>query len=217
MTLDEMKNKVILGDCLEIMKQLPDKCIDLVLTDPPYGIGIGGIARDRADINKEGNSVRKAYAVADWDDNIPSELHFKEMFRISKNQVICGGNYFVKYLQEGHKGWVIWDKGQRDLDMSDCELIYTSFDCPTRIFTLHRAKLWAEKPQHPTQKPIELIKYLVEKFSKENDLILDPFLGSGTTAIACKQLKRNFIGIEISADYCKISEERLSATSYPMF
>lgn len=210
-------NTIIHGDCLEVMKFMPDKSVDLILTDPPYGISIGGIARDVANIDKKGNSIRKAYEAADWDKQIPSKEYFDEMFRVSKNQVICGGNYFVEYLTQGHKGWIIWDKAQRGLDMSDCEIIYTSFDCPTRIFTLHRAKLWAEKPQHPTQKPLQLIEYLVEKFAKEGDIILDPFAGSGTTAIAAKQLKRNYICIEKEEKYVNICHERLSALSEPLF
>ena len=204
--MEEYLNKIIQGDCLEVMKQLPDKCIDLVLTDPPYGIGIDGSNKD---VNKKGWQVRKGYDWGGWDKQIPSKEYFDEMVRISKNQVICGANYFNEYLEQGHKGWVVWYKAQQGLTMSDCEIIYTSFDCPTRMFTLHRTHLWAENPQHPTQKPIELIKYLVDNFSEEGTTILDPFLGSGTTAVAAKQLGRNYIGIELSEKYCKIANDRL--------
>lgn len=199
-------NQIICGDCLEIMKGMPDKCVDLVLTDPPYGIGIDG--SDESIQN--GVQIRKKYEWGGWDKSIPSKEYFMEILRISKNQVICGANYFNEYLPQGHKGWVFWYKAQKGLTMSDGEIIYTSFDVPTRIFILHRTHLWQENPQHPTQKPIELIKYLVNSFSKENDIILDPFLGSGTTAVAAKQLHRNFIGIEISQKYCDIANARLS-------
>ena len=205
MKIDDFKNKIIQGDCLEIMKQMPDKCVDMVLTDPPYGIGIDG--SDESIQN--GVQIRKKYEWAGWDDKIPSKEYFDEMFRVSKNQIICGANYFNEYLPQGNKGWVIWDKGQRGLTMSDCEIIFTSFSVPTRIYTLHRSRLWRENPQHPTQKPSELMAYLVRNFSLEGGVILDPFLGSGTTAVAAKQLKRNFIGIEISPVYCKIANDRL--------
>ena len=132
------------------------------------------------------------------------------MVRVSKNIIVCGANYFNECLEQGHKGWVVWYKAQQGLTMSDCEIIYTSFDVPTRIFILHRTHLWQENPQHPTQKPIELFKYLVANFSKESDTILDPFLGSGTTLVAAKQLNRNAVGIEISPEYCEIARQRLS-------
>jgi site-specific DNA-methyltransferase (adenine-specific) len=206
-------NKIHNIDCLEFMKTLPDKCIDLVLTDPPYGIGIDGSDESI----KDGVQIRKKYDWKGWDKSIPSKEVFDEILRISKNQVICGANYFNEYLPQGHKGWVFWYKAQQGLTMSDGEIIYTSFDVPTRIFILHRTHLWQENPQHPTQKPIELIKYLVSNFSKENDIVFDPFMGSGTTAIACKHLKRNYIGCEISADYCKIIEDRLSGMTQGLF
>lgn len=209
-------NQIINEDCLIFMKTLPDKCIDLVLTDPPYGINMGGMARDKANI-KDGKSIRKQYDYSTWDIEIPSKEIFEQIERISKNQVICGGNYFVEHLNRGHKGWVIWDKAQRGLDMSDCELIYSSFDCPTRIFTLHRAKLWAEKPEHPTQKPMELMRYLVDKFSKEGEIIFDPFMGSGTTGKMALILKRKYIGSEISEEYTKLAEERINQFSNPLF
>jgi len=206
-------NQILNMDCLEFMKTLPDKCIDLVLTDPPYGIGIDGSDESI----KDGVQIRKKYEWGGWDKNIPSKEYFTEMVRVSKNIIVCGANYFNEYLEQGHKGWVVWYKAQQGLTMSDCEIIYTSFDVPTRIFILHRTHLWQENPQHPTQKPIELFKYLVVNFSKESDIILDPFLGSGTTAVACKQLKRNYIGVEISKKYCAIAIARLNAQSNPMF
>ena len=203
--LEDIINKVHCADCLDFLKEMPDKCVDLVLTDPPYGIGIDG--SDESIQN--GVQIRKKYEWGGWDKEIPSKEYFDEILRISKNQIICGANYFNEFLPQGHKGWVVWYKAQQGLTMSDCEIIYTSFDVPTRLFILHRTHLWQENPSHPTQKPIELIKYLVNCFSSEGMTILDPFLGSGTTAVAAKQLKRNFIGIEISEKYCKIARDRL--------
>lgn len=208
-------NKIYNIDCLEFMKTLPDKCIDLVLTDPPYGLGIDN---QKLSISSNPKHNRKEHKqMSNWDDQIPSKEYFDEIFRISKNQVIWGGNYFVKYLTDGHKGWVIWDKGQHGLTMSDAEIAYSSFDKPTRVFIFNRVEIQKDGALHPTMKPLELIKWCVELFSNENDIVFDPFMGSGTTAIACKHLKRNYIGCEISADYCKIIEDRLSGMTQQMF
>ncbi len=203
---------LIHGDCVEEMKKMPDKSVDLVLTDPPYGIGMDG----SKETIKKGVQIRKAYDFKGWDNATPPKEYFEEIFRVSKNQVICGANYFCNYLPSGHKGWVIWDKGQRDLTMSDCEIIFSSFQSLTKIYTIHRAKLWAEKPKHPTQKPIILIKYLLQQFSEKNQTILDPFMGSGTTGVACKELNRKFIGIEINKDYYEIAKKRISNTQRSM-
>src|SRR3990167_10130803 len=128
---DDFINKIINADCLKVMKQMPDKCVDLVLTDPPYGLGIDG---QKESFSKNPKHNRKKHEFMGWDNEIPQKEYFEEMFRISKNQIIWGGNYFVSYLSEGHKGWLVWDKGQYGLTMSDGELAYTSFDKSLRIF-----------------------------------------------------------------------------------
>ena len=220
-------NKIYCGDCLELMKQIPDKSIDLVLTDPPYGIGIakngfvGGISDGGF---KEGFKVAKDYGAQNWDSKVPSKEYFEEIFRVSKNQIIFGGNYFVEYLKNS-PCWIVWDKKETAINnFADCELIYTSFKTSVRKFIygwsgfdyINNSNTANDKKQHPTQKPLALVGKILSAYSKENDLILDPFLGSGTTAIACKQLKRNFIGIEISPDYVKNAEERISKTTPPL-
>lgn len=192
------------GDCLEILPLITEP-VDLVLTDPPYGIGIDGSDESL----KNGVQVRKAYEWGGWDNSIPDKDIFIMINKLSKNQIYCGANYFNEYLRQGFKGWVIWDKAQRGLTMSDCEIIYTSFDKPTRIITIHRSILWAEKPEHPTQKPIKLFLELLNMFSLCNDLILDSFFGSGTTGLACEKLNRRWIGIEISEKYCAIAKKRI--------
>ena len=143
------------------------------------------------------------YRQSDKWDKLPSKLVFKEIFRISKNQIVCGGNYFAL---PPTRGFVMWDKLQAMPTLSACEYVWTSFDCPAKIFKGSSMDL---NRSHPTQKPIGLIKYLLAKFSKETDLIFDPFMGSWTTAVACKQLGRNFIGAELSKEYCEIGEQRL--------
>ena len=201
---EDFLNKVIQGDCLEIMKQMPDKCIDLVLTDPPYGI----------DMNRPfGSYSRPQVFDGDWDKEIPAKTYFDEIFRVSKHQIIFGGNYFTMFLP-ATSAWIFWDKNNGDSTFADGELIWTSFDFALRKLRVNWTGSATLKEDthgkvHPTQKPVGIIGACIVRFSKETDTILDPFLGSGTTAVAAKQLGRKFIGIEISEKYCKIAKDRL--------
>lgn len=206
MNVKELENKIINADCLDILKQLPDKCIDLVLTDPPYGIGIDGQKQYECRNPKHN---RKERARKEWDSSIPPKEVFDEMKRVSKNQIIWGGNYFNEFLEQGHKGWIVWDKGQDGLTMSDCEIAYSTFNRPTRIFRMNRVELLKDGTIHHTQKPLRLFQRCVAEYSKENDLVLDCFSGSGTTAVACHRLKRRFVCIEKDKDYFEASVKRL--------
>jgi len=197
------------GDCLEVMKQIPDKSIDLILTDPPYGVkrdkgfgGFGGFGRPIA---------RRQYNDC-WDENRPNKIYFDEILRISKKALIFGGNYFADILPQS-RHWIVWDKLNTMPTFGDCELIWTNIkrNSVKKITYQYNGLLGKEKERyHPTQKPVKLIKELIEKYSDENDLVLDPFIGSGTTAVACKDLGRKCIGIEISEEYVKIAIKRLS-------
>jgi len=201
---------VIQGECLEVMKEIEDKSIDLVLTDPPYGKmwtrGKNGIG-----VLKDKNEKDKTK----WDIK-PTKEYFDEMIRISKNQIIFGGNYFTDYLPPSNC-WIVWDKlGElklgKQIPFAHCELAWTSFNKTVKKYTLRSQgfiKDTKDKRVHPTQKPNELFNWILQDFSKENDLILDPYLGSGTTAVACQNLHRNFIGIELDEKYCEISRQRL--------
>ncbi len=202
-----MEQKVICGDSLEIMRGFADKEFDLVLTDPPYGLGIDG-QKQSFSANPKHN--RKAHEFMGWDNAIPSQEYFDEMIRVSKNQIIWGGNYFLSRLNEGHKGWIVWDKGQHGLTMSDGELAYSSFDKPLRIFTFNRVEILKDGAHHPTMKPLELMKWCLEIFAEKDATILDPFLGSGTTLLAAKALGMSATGIEINEKYCEIARQRLS-------
>jgi site-specific DNA-methyltransferase (adenine-specific) len=144
-----------------------------------------------------------------WDDKVPEKIYFDEMLRVSKNQIIWGGNYFNGYLPAS-KGWIIWDKGQYGLTMADCELCFTSYDKPTRIFQHNRCELKKDNSQHPTQKPEILIKKCIIFSGIEKEaLVLDPFGGSGTTAIAALELGMRFIVIEKEPKYCEIANRRV--------
>jgi site-specific DNA-methyltransferase (adenine-specific) len=227
MELSEMINKVHCADCLEFMKQIPDKAIDLVLTDPPYGINVGTPVAERERVKVGigatafGKSGGKGFVnpkiYRGFDDRqIPVKEVFDEMRRISKNQIIFGGNYFAEYLGNS-SCWIVWDKDNAESFFADCELAWTSFPTAIRKFKWRWFGMLQENMgnakefrHHPTQKPQALMEWCLQNYSKENDLVLDCFLGSGTTAVACKKLNRRFIGIEISEDYCKIANQRLA-------
>lgn len=207
--LQENMNKIINADCLDILKQLPDKCIDLVLTDPPYGINVAKNGKIGG-----GKCCKPTdYAPKEWDSEIPHKEIFDEMKRVSKNQIIFGGNYFVEFL-ENSPCWIVWDKLNTG-NFADCELAWTSFTTAVRKYTF----LWngmlqqnmknKEKRIHPTQKPADLFGMILNDYSKENDLVLDCFSGSGTTAIACHNLNRRFICIEKDPEYWSASVKRL--------
>ena len=201
---------------MEVMKKLPDKCIDLVLTDPPYGINVGGKSRERVNVGggkpfgkSGGGKIVSPKSYRGFDDSrIPDKEVFEEMFRISKNQIIFGGNYFVEHLRNS-PCWVVWDKDNSG-NFADCELAWTSFPTAIRKFKFrwngmlqeHMGKA-KENREHPTQKPVDLMKFCIDTYSEEGQIILDPFLGSGTTAIACINLKRKWIGIEREKEYIK--------------
>jgi site-specific DNA-methyltransferase (adenine-specific) len=200
-------------DCLEVMRWLPsyphlyygEIGIALVLTDPPYG--------KNCDKGTHGfGSAKNRKYEGGWDNLPPTKEVFDEIFRVSRNQIIFGGNYFRLPLSNH---WIVWDKkGEIEFKnpFADCELIWTSF---TKSITKYVFKQQGyikdskDSIYHPTQKPSELIRQLIKDYSKVGDTILDPFLGSGTTCRACKDLGRKCIGIEISKKYCDIAVKRL--------
>ena len=213
--MEQFLGKVTCIDCLVAMKQLPDKCIDLVLTDPPYGIDYGsqlkGKGLDGGGSDKNG---WKSYGENNWDKERPSKEYFDEIFRISKNQIIWGGNYFSDYLK-GSQGWLVWNKGQRGFSLADGELAFTSYDKALRIFDYARARqLNDENRQHPTQKPVALIDWCI-KYAKLNNesVILDPFSGSGSVGVSCIKNKMKFIGFELEQKYVDIANKRIQDES----
>jgi site-specific DNA-methyltransferase (adenine-specific) len=195
--IKDIENKIINADCMDILKELPDKCIDLVLTDPPY--------RDESE-NQPTMDMRANGMVKTFGDKPTKEL-FNEIFRISKKQIIFGANNFEL---PPYKGFLIWNKGIAfDFTMSMCELAYISETCGTIAKIFNCRASGQEYRIHPTQKPLKLFEQIINYYSNENDLILDCFSGSGTTAVACYNLKRRFICIEKDKDYFGASVERL--------
>lgn len=188
---------------MEVLRTLPDKCVDLVLTDPPYGIGMDstkGCYHTRKDLS--------AIVKKDWDSAPIGSDVLAELQRVSRHQIIWGGNY---YGLKG-KSWLVWDKGEGFTGRSyaELEMAWTSHDRPARIFKYDPLASGAYHGKiHPTQKPLALWEWCMREFSAPGDIILDPFSGSGTTAIAAHRLGRRFICVEKDAEYHAASVERL--------
>jgi DNA modification methylase len=188
-----------LGDCLEVMKQIPDKSVDLVLTDPPYGIDVGSMAMGKG-------KKKTAFNSFSWDKSAPNQHLINELLRISKYQIIWGGNYFAL---PPSGCWLSWDKMQK-FSGADFELAWTNMTKPSKVFRMSRIEAYAKmNKQHPTQKPLALMEWCLS-FLPEIQTVIDPFMGSGTTGVACKNLNRNFIGIEQDANYFEIAKGRIN-------
>ena len=187
-------------DNMALMSRYPDKYFDLAIVDPPYGIG-------QTSMNMGSRKTIIPDKTKTWDNSIPTNEYFNELKRVSKNQIVWGGNYFPL---EPTKCWIIWDKGQRDFSLADGEMAWTSFDKAMRIFELSRGTANAEDKIHPTQKPVKLYEWILSKFAKEGDLILDTHLGSGSSRIAAYKGGLNFVGCEIDVEYFEQQEKRFS-------
>ena len=192
-------------DNMELMSRYPDKYFDLAIVDPPYGLGIDG---QKKSVNKNPKHNRKEHLRKNWDNSIPSPAYFNELFRVSKHQIIWGGNYFTKYL-EPTKAWIFWYKGQNDLTMSDGEMAWTSFETVTRQVEINRAQLISQNTFHPTEKPYKLYKWLLDKYAKPNDKILDTHLGSGSIAIACHDYGFDLTACELDKEYFDKAMKRI--------
>ena len=200
-----------LGDCMEVMKNFPDGYFDLAIVDPPYGIGAS------AGTGKYGREKNEAKDKK-WDDAIPSPEYFKELFRVSKAQIIWGGNYFPL---RPSRCFIIWDKGEgfKDRDFAEAEQAWVSFDRNAVVFKRdplargdYRGKI------HPTQKPVALYQYALGKFAKPGQRVLDTHLGSGSIAIAAHYFGVHLTACEIDPDYYEAAKARIAQeTSQQIF
>ena len=201
-------------DCMELMKRYPDKYFDISLVDPPYGINMSkGI--------EVGKWRRNIHKVKEWDSSIPSKEYFEELFRISKNQIIWGGNYFIQYLKNT-RCFIFWDKKNGNNFMSDGELAWTSFNSSVKRFEYNHIQEYNMKIDriHPTQKPIALYSWILEKYSKPEYKIIDTHLGSGSNAIANHYFKTSeFVASELDPDYYQASIKRIKkeTAQLPLF
>jgi site-specific DNA-methyltransferase (adenine-specific) len=185
--------KITNEDNMKLMARYEDNYFDLAIVDPPYGIGISS------------NPVRQKHSKKKWDDNIPQKDYFAELFRVSRNQIIWGGNYFDLPPTQG---FFIWDKKQpHDFSLAMCEFAWTSLQKPAKMWSLSVLK---EKGKiHPTQKPVELYEWLLMNNAKEGDKILDTHLGSGSIAIACHNLGFDLTACELDKEYYEAALKRL--------
>jgi site-specific DNA-methyltransferase (adenine-specific) len=196
-------SRVYQMDCIKAMKQYPDEYFDLAVVDPPYGIG--------ANKMQLGNGKKKIYrGEADWDNAIPTAEYWEQLFRVSKNQIVWGGNYMTEYLKPT-SAWLFWDKGTGENDFADGELAWTSYNGALRKITKSwvgaNAKDGLERI-HPTQKPIYLYDWIFNRFAEEGNLILDTHLGSGSSRIAAHKAGLDFTGFELDAEYFDASVKR---------
>ena len=212
-------NKILNIDCLEHMRKIPDNFYDLCLTDPPYGIGMDG----KVGINGAGRA--KEYQNKNWDKSTPSKEIFDEIIRVSKNQIIFGANHFIDKIPYSSSCWLFWDKDNKESFFADGELAWTNFKTAVRVYKfrwhgmLQQDMANKEERHHPTQKPVELFKMILRDYAIKNDYtkIFDPFMGSGTTAIACKSLGLDYVGCELDKDYYEIINKRLSQVQGSLF
>jgi site-specific DNA-methyltransferase (adenine-specific) len=208
--------KINLYNCdnMEFMKNIPDNYYDLAIVDPPYGIGESKKQRNNNKSEKWKNPKNEIkYAKKEWDINIPNKEYFDELFRVSKNQIIWGGNYMVEFLPPS-MGWIFWDKKNGGSDFSDGELAFTSFNKALRKFDWMWGGFFKQQPEtriHPTQKPVALYKWLLEKYAKQGDKIFDSHLGSMSIAIACHDYGFELDGCELDTEYYNKGIQRVKS------
>ena len=184
------------GDCMDLLKQTPDKYYDLCIVDPPYGISI----TDSGRLGKYNISGKR------WDDEVPTKEYFNELFRVSRNQIIWGGNYFDL---PPTRGFIIWDKKQpAGVSFASCEFAWSSFDRSAKTF--YRSPLLDGSDRiHSTQKPVMLYKWILQNYAKEGDTILDTHFGSLSIGIACHDMGFELTAIELDKDYYEAGKRRL--------
>lgn len=194
-----MRSEAFNEDCMRLMSRYDDNHFDLAVVDPPYGIGEdGGKSRTRG--SKKTNGKKGG-----WDNSRPEKEYFTELIRVSKNQIIWGGNYFADTLPAS-RCWLYWQK-ELGGDFADGELAWTSFD---KVLKQYKKRSETFDRIHPTQKPVSLYAWIFHNYAKDSDLILDTHLGSGSSRIAAYRAKLSFVGCEIDQDYFSAQEKRFA-------
>ncbi len=200
-------------DNMLLMSRYPDNYFDLAIVDPPYGIDFSNF--NRTNKTTDGTRVKaNKYKNSNWDDSIPNDEYFIELIRVSKNQIVWGGNYFPILWNNGCKGFIFWYKGNPVPNFADGELAYTSFNKVAKQFDFRyygalQGKTSADDKIHPTQKPKELYKWLLDNYAKPGDKILDTHLGSGSIAIACHDYGFELTACELDSEYYEKAIQRI--------
>jgi site-specific DNA-methyltransferase (adenine-specific) len=193
-------------DCMDFMRNIPDGYYELAIVDPPYGIDLANMNMGIGNTPKASKAKNRKWKAKDWDSSIPSDDYFEELFRVSQNQIIWGGNYFNLGICNK---FIIWDKEiPEGLSFSDCEYAWTSFSGANKIFR-YSAYLNKSEKFHPTQKPPQLYKYLLDKYAKPNDKILDTHGGSMSIAIACHDYGFDLDLCELDKEYFEKGVQRV--------
>jgi len=203
-------------DNMELMKRYEDNYFDLAIVDPPYGIDMAKQAGDKAGKQYGKQAAKNGnYKVKAWDKYEPNSKYFKELFRVSKNQIIWGANYYPQFLTKS-MGWIVWDKKiAEDFSYSDGEIAYSSFNKALKFFRWRWAGMLQQDMKnkeiriHPTQKPVKLYEWLLMNYAKQGDKILDTHLGSGSIAIACHNLGYELTACELDTEYYNNAIKRL--------
>ena len=206
-------------DCMDGMKEFPDRYFDLAIVDVPYGIGENG----------DKNHTRGCLAIAkDYkafsgnDLKSPDDDYFKELFRVSKNQIIFGANHFISKIPFDSSCWIVWDKDNGNSDFADCELAWTSFDTAVRKVKYRWSGMLQEnmknkeKRIHPTQKPVALYEWILNKYANDGDIVLDTHVGSASSLIACRNTNHKFVGFELDKHYFELSTKRYTEKTAQM-
>ena len=197
-------------DNMELMARYEDNHFDLAIVDPPYGLNMDNqkvrVKPNRPNTYKRAGNLQ--YKQSNWDSEPPTKKYFDELFRVSKNQIIWGANYFCLYIPNG-KGWIFWDKKMGDNNFSAGEFAYQSIQKRSSFFSYPSMRV-KDTRIHPTQKPVKLYEWLLMNYAKEGDKILDTHLGSGSIAIACHNLGYDLTACELDKDYYEASMKRIN-------
>jgi site-specific DNA-methyltransferase (adenine-specific) len=212
--MNKFISEVTNEDCMEGMARYPDKYFDLAIVDPPYGIGEdGGKNHSRCGATKP-----TMYTAKNWDSSVPKKKYFDELLRVSKNTIIWGANHFIENIPHSNSScWIVWDKQNGNNDFADCELAWTNYKSAVRKFEFRWAGMFQgdmknkETRIHPTQKPVALYKWLLDKYAKKGDKILDTHLGSGSSRIAAYEMGFDFTAFELDTEYYEAQEKRYKA------
>ncbi len=222
-------------DCMKLMKEYPDNYFDLAIVDPPYGIGEDGKSNHSRGSSANANKFKGTrnttgigvsstkFTPKEWDRVPPNEEYFKELIRVSKNQIIFGANHFIENIPSANSScWIVWDKVNNDTDQADCELAWCSFNTAVRRFEF----VWNGMLQgdmknkqeriQPTQKPIQLYTWILSNYAKKGDIILDTHAGSASSVIACHQLGYDIVASELDEEYYRNASQRVKEKTAQM-